>query len=99
MVRRLQGAEAESVKASLSKCLHCGSSDLEDRDVEKLVRGGDDVVALLVRATVCHHCGERYLPQEAIGAIERARRDLQHGEVGRFRAVGRFLTPQQDSRG
>ena len=87
------------MKASLSECLRCGSNDLEDREVEKLVRVGDDVVALLVRATVCRHCGERYLAQHAIGALERVRRDLEQGEVGRFRALGRFLAPQPDSIG
>ena len=97
MVRRSQDPEAEAVSASLSKCVRCGSTDLEDRDVEKLVRAGDDVVALVVRATVCHHCGERYLPHEAISAIEQTRRELQQGEVGRFRALGGLLAPQSDN--
>lgn len=86
------------MKASLSKCVRCGSRDLEDRDVEKLVRGGDDVAALRVRATVCRRCGERYLPGAAVRALERARRDLEQGKMGRFRALGRLLAPQSDSR-
>ena len=87
------------MKATLGKCARCGSSDLEDKDVEKLVRGGHDVAAMRVRATVCHHCGERYLPNEAAHALEQARRDLEHGEVSRFRALGRLVTPQPDPAG
>jgi YgiT-type zinc finger domain-containing protein len=81
---------------SLSRCARCGSSDLEDKEVEKLVRGGDDVAALQVRATVCHHCGERYLPVDAVRALEQARRDLAEGRLGRFRTLGQVLTPQLD---
>ena len=83
--------------ADLSKCARCGSTDLEDKDIEKLVRVGDDVAALRVRATICHHCGERYLSSEAIRALDLARRDLEEGEVTRFRALGRFLTLQPDN--
>ncbi len=81
------------MNAALSKCARCGSSDLEDRDIEKLVRGGSDVVALDVHATVCRHCGERYFSREAVEVLEQARRDLERGAVGRFRALGRLLVP------
>ena len=85
--------------ASLSRCARCGSSDLEDRDVEKLVRGDNDVAALRVRATVCHHCGERYLPVDAVRALQQARRDLAEGKPTRFRKLGHVLTPQLDPGG
>ena len=84
------------MKASLSKCVRCGSSDLEDKKVEKLVRGGDDVAVLRVQATVCHHCGERYLPNETIRAMEQTRYDLEEGKMSRFRALGCLLAPQPD---
>ena len=82
------------MKASLSRCVRCGATDLEDREIEKLVRGGDDVAALRVQATVCRHCGERYFPDEAIRALEQVRRDLSEGKVAGFRTLGRLLTPQ-----
>jgi YgiT-type zinc finger domain-containing protein len=82
--------------AGLSRCARCGSSDLEDKEVEKLVRGGDDVAALRVRATVCHHCGERYLPVDAVRALDQARRDLAEGKLTRFRTLGHVVTPQLD---
>lgn len=82
--------------ASLSRCVRCGSDEIEDRQVEKLVRGGDDVVALRVPATVCHHCGERYFPADAIRVLDEARRDLAEGRVSRFRPLGRLLAPRPD---
>jgi YgiT-type zinc finger domain-containing protein len=81
------------MKTALTKCARCGSTDLEDREVEKLVRGGSDVVALTVPATVCRHCGERFFSLETIKVLEDARRDLEQGEVGRFRELGRLLAP------
>ena len=81
-----------------AKCVRCGSNDVEERDVEKLVRGGDDVAALRVRATICHRCGERYFPGEAVQALDRARRDLEQGTVSRFRALGRLLAPPDSPR-
>ena len=97
MVGRLPGAETHEVSATLSKCMRCGSVDLEDREIEKLVRGGDDVAVLRVQATVCHHCGERYLPNEAVRSLEQARHDLAEGKVSRFRPLGRVLAPPPDS--
>lgn len=87
------------MKASLSTCVRCASMDLEDRDTEKLVRVGDDVAALRVRATVCRHCGERYFSEEAIRALELARRELQEGKETRFRELGRFLMLQPEGAG
>lgn len=85
------------MNATLSKCMRCGSADLEDREVEKLARGGDDVAVLRVQATVCHHCGERYFVNEVVRSLEAARNDLVAGKVSRFRRMGRVLTPQSDS--
>ena len=81
------------MKASLSKCARCGSKDLENREVEKLVRGGDDVAALRVRGTVCHRCGERYFSNEVVQILDKARRNLEGGKLGGFRALGRVLAP------
>jgi ribosomal protein L40E len=72
------------VTASLSTCARCGSADLEDKDIEKLVRVGDDVAALRVRATICRRCGEWYLSSDAIRSLELVRPDLEDGEVTRF---------------
>lgn len=57
------------------------------------------MAAFRVRATVCHHCGERYLPVDAIRVLEPARRDLADGKRTRFRTLGQVLTPQLDPAG
>jgi YgiT-type zinc finger domain-containing protein len=87
-----EAQEVEEVTASLSRCARCGATDLEDREIEKLVRGGADVAALRAHATVCRHCGERYFPNEAIRALEQVRRVLSEGKVAGFRTLGRLLT-------
>ena len=81
------------MEANLFRCARCGAADLEDREIEKLVRGGNDVAALRVLVTACRHCGERYFPDEAVRALEQVRRDLAEGKVDGFRTLGRLLTP------
>lgn len=66
---------------SLSRCMRCGSTDLEERIVETLLRGGQHVLALRVPATVCHHCGERYFAKEIIELFETSRRKPECGEL------------------
>lgn len=79
------------MSASLSRCVRCGSTDLDDREIEELVRAGDDVAALRVLATVCHRCGEQYFSQGVIERIEEVRRKLDAGDVDGFRVLGRVL--------
>ncbi len=77
--------------ASLSRCSRCGSTDLEERIVEKLLRGGQHVLALRVPATVCHRCGERYFAKEVIEVFESSRRKLERGELEDYQPVGQML--------
>lgn len=84
------------MKACLSRCMRCGSNGLEDEDIEKLVRGGD-AASMRVRATVCHHCGERYLSEDTIRSLEQARRDLSEGKLTRFRTLDHVLAPRPDT--
>ena len=79
--------------SSLTQCMHCGSSDLADKIVEKLVRGGNHVAVHKVKATVCHHCGERYFDQKAIAALEKSREKLARVEMDEYRRVGELLLP------
>ena len=79
--------------ASLAKCMRCGSTDLTDKVVEKLVRGGAHVVALQATATVCHSCGERYFASDVIAAFEAVKQKLEHEELGGFQSVGKLLRP------
>ena len=79
--------------ASLSKCFRCGSPDLEEREVEHLVRGGQHVALLCATATVCHHCGERFFDMETMKRFEHSRKELEREELDSYRAIGQMLRP------
>jgi len=79
--------------AKLSKCFRCGSTELELKTVEELVRRGPYVVALPLQADVCASCGERYLQRQDVVAIEDVRRRLERGELAGSRVTGELLEP------
>jgi YgiT-type zinc finger domain-containing protein len=86
------------MSAKLSKCFRCGSTELELKTVEELVRRGPYVVALALQADVCTRCGERYLQRQDVVAIEDVRRRLERGELAGFRVTGELLEPVAASR-
>ncbi len=77
--------------ARLSKCFRCGSTEIEDRPVEELVRQGQYVVALRFSANVCSNCGERFLERDHVTMIEDVRSRLERGELQGFRVTGELL--------
>ena len=70
------------------KCPVCGGETVE-KEVEKLLRGGDDTAAVKVRADVCLHCGERLYSAETIRRFEEIRRKLESRQTSGFRPLGR----------
>lgn len=86
------------MSAKLSKCFRCGSTELEARSVEELVRRGPYVVALPLQADVCTNCGERFLQRQDVVAIEDVRQRLERGELAGFRVTGELLEPVAASR-
>lgn len=70
-----------------SKCPICGG-ELIEKEVEKLLRGGDNTAAVKVRAEVCLHCGERLYSPETIKRFERIRFKLERREVAEFQPLG-----------
>ena len=80
---------------SLSRCMRCGSDDLEDRSVEKLVKGGTNVVALNVKATVCHHCGERYFDLDTVELLEDFRHKLERNDLDGLQSIGKMYRPSE----
>ena len=81
------------MSAKLSKCFRCGSTDIQDKLVEELVRQGPYVVALRLPANVCSSCGERYFDRDHVKQIEDIRRRLEHRELAGFRVTGELLEP------
>ena len=75
------------MKWPFDKCPLCGG-ELEDRVVEKLLRGGVDTAVLKVRAEVCVACAGRIYPQKAIRQFERIRASLEKKEREGLQPVG-----------
>ena len=77
----------EGFMRPFEKCPICGG-ELVEKDVEKLLRGGNDTAAVTVSAEVCLHCGERLYSPSTIERFEQIRSKLEHGQTEGFQAVG-----------
>ena len=74
-------------------CPVCGG-DLLEKEVEKLLRGGDDTAVIWVAAEVCQKCGERLYSEDVVRRFEDIRRRLEARDTTGFEAVGRaFRVP------
>ena len=78
---------------NLSKCFRCGSTEIQDRSVEKLVHQGRYVVALRVPADVCVNCGEQYFDRDQVAMFEDVRRRIGFGDLEGFKVTGELLEP------
>ena len=74
----------------LGKCPRCGS-ELMEKEVEKLLRGGDNVAAVTVDAEVCLRCGERLYSIETVKLFEQIRHKLAIEDVEEFEPVGQLF--------
>ena len=79
------------VQASLSKCFSCGSTDLQDKEVEDLIRHGRYVLAMRTTATVCLRCGERYFDRDTVRLFEETRQKIGRGDLEGLRVTGELL--------
>lgn len=77
------------------KCPVCGG-DLEDKLVERLLRGGGNTVSLKVLAEVCLHCGERLYSEDVVRSFEEIRAKLRKQEFSHFRSTGQSFTVDKD---
>jgi YgiT-type zinc finger domain-containing protein len=69
------------------KCPVCGS-ELVEKEVEKLLRGGMHTAVLKVHADVCLRCGERLYSIEVVKRFEQIRMKLERQEVSEFEPLG-----------
>ncbi|MBW1909162.1 MAG: YgiT-type zinc finger protein [Deltaproteobacteria bacterium] len=69
------------------KCPVCGG-ELEEKEVEKLLRGGDHTAVLRVEAEVCLHCGERLYAEETVRLFEQIRNKLKRQQLSDFVPLG-----------
>ncbi len=73
------------------KCPVCGNR-LEEKKVEKLLRGGSHTVSMKVSAEVCCHCGERLYSEEVVRSFEEIRNKLKKQDFSNFRNLGKSFT-------
>ena len=59
-----------------------------EKKVEKLLRGGNHIAILKIKAEVCLKCGERLYPAETVRRFEQIRAKLARQEVDEFRPLG-----------
>lgn len=70
------------------KCPVCGSEMIE-KEVEKLLRGGNNTAILKVHAEVCLRCGERLYSQDAVRKFEEIRAKLEQQDTADFQPLGK----------
>lgn len=68
-------------------CPVCGG-ELIEKQVEKLLRGGNHTAAVTIRADVCLGCGERLYSEETIRRFEEITKKLERQETGSFKEMG-----------
>jgi len=69
-------------------CPLCGGQVVE-KEVEKIVKGGNDVAILRVKAGVCGKCGERIYTKEVHKKIEDIRLELKQKATEMYKLIGR----------
>lgn len=72
------------------KCPIC-SGELVEKNVEKLLRGGNHTAVLKAKANICLHCGERLYSQETIRKFEKIRGKLERQETSEFQTLGKLF--------
>lgn len=71
----------------VGKCSRCGN-ELEEKVVEKLLRGGDNFAAVTVTAEVYRRCGEYLYSMETVKLFEKIRHKLANQDVDEFEPLG-----------
>lgn len=71
-----------------NKCPICGNEVVE-KEVEKLLKGANNIAVIKVMAEVCLHCGERLYSQETVRKFEKIRVKLAREETNEFQLLGK----------
>jgi YgiT-type zinc finger domain-containing protein len=88
MAKKEEEKQMKESKKPFAKCPVCGG-ELEEKEVEKLLRGGVHTAVMRVKAEVCLRCGERLYSQETVKRFEEIRRKLEREDVATFQPLGR----------
>ena len=74
-----------------NRCPLCGGEVIE-KEVEKLVRGGNHTAVVHTSAEVCTLCGERLYSKAAITHFEQIRSKLANHDFSDFQPMGQSFT-------
>jgi YgiT-type zinc finger domain-containing protein len=72
---------------SLTECPICGH-DVAEKEVEKILRGGNNTAVVKVKAEVCLHGGERLYSRETVTLFERIRAKREQQQTAGWQQVG-----------
>ena len=61
------------------------------KDVEKLLRGGDDVAVVTIPADVCLRCGMQIYEHQTTVKLEEIQKKLDSGQTEEFQTLGRYF--------
>jgi YgiT-type zinc finger domain-containing protein len=71
-----------------SKCPLC-SGEIVEKEVEKILKGGNDTATVRIFAGVCLKCGEHlYIPAD-VKRFENIRENLKNNRIKDFKVVGK----------
>ena len=76
------------------KCPVCGG-ELATKQVEKLLRGGGNTVAIKVASEVCLHCGERLYAEDVVRTFEEMRGKLRKRDFSHLKTLGQSFTVEE----
>ena len=77
------------------KCPVCGG-ELENKQVQKLLKGGGHMVSMKVTAEVCLHCGERLYAEDVVRSFEEIRGKPRKQEFSHFKTLGQSFTVEEN---
>jgi len=80
---------------SFEKCPVCGG-EVENKQVEKLLRGGGNTISMKVTAEVCLHCGERLYTEDVVKSFKEIRSKLREQEFSHFKMLGQSFTVKEN---
>ena len=73
---------------SFDKCPVCGGEIIE-KEIEKVLRGGNNTAVINVKAEVCLHCGEKLYSKETLSRFEEIRSKLSRNDISEFQLLGK----------
>ena len=71
-----------------NKCPICGN-DIVEKEIEKLLRGGNNTAVVKIHARVCLHCEERLYSEEQVRMFENIRSKLARDETQDYLHLGK----------